>query len=232
MKPKTLLFDVFGDVVDWRPELIRDLSMQSQRFPRTLDPTLAADAWQAEYQPAIAPIRDCLQPFTELDVFHRENLRKISADLQLDLSDQDDIDWLMHESHRLSAWPDNVPGINTVKVLAICASQSNRPIAMAVKLARYTYSWDASLGAEVVGINKPAPASHTRALDALSLAPKECMMVPAHNDDLAAAHKFSLQTAFICRPSEHGHTQAIDLAPEDHADFVAQDFHQLSAQLL
>lgn len=233
MRPKALLFDVFGTVVDWRSGLIRDLSAHFQRFPSTLDPALVADAWRAEYQPAMAPIRDGLRPFTKLDVLHRENLLKISADLQFDLGDEDDIDWLVHAWHRLPAWPDSVSGINALKALTICASQSNGHIALAVNLARYNgFSWDAILGAEVVGTYKPAPASYTRACDALGLAPNECMMVAAHNADLAAARKSGLQTAFICRPTEHGHTQAIDLAPEDHWDFVVRDFHQLSAQLL
>ena len=232
MRPKALLFDVFGTVVDWRSGLIRDLSAHFQRFPSTLDPALVADAWRAEYQPAMAPIRDGLRPFTKLDVLHRENLLKISADLQFDLGDEDDIDWLVHAWHRLPAWPDSVSGINALKALTICASQSNGHIALAVNLARYNgFSWDVILGAEVVGTYKPAPDSYTRACDALGLSPNDCMMVAAHNSDLAAARLSGLQTAFIGRPTEHGPNQQSDLEPADRWDLVCENLTHLT-QLL
>jgi 2-haloacid dehalogenase len=232
LKPKALLFDVFGTVVDWRSGLIRDLQTHFTRYPSRLDPAIVADAWRAEYQPSMTPIRDGTRPFTKLDVLHRENLQKISADLQFDLGTDADTEWLVQAWHRLPAWPDSVRGIDVLKEAAICASQSNGHIALAVNLARYNgFSWDAILGAEVVGTYKPAPESYTLACDALGLSPSDCMMVAAHNSDLAAARRCGLQTAFIQRPTEHGPNQSTDLIAEDTWDFICDDLEQL-AQLL
>ncbi len=232
MKPKALLFDVFGTVVNWRSGLIRDLQTHFTRYPSRLDPAIVADAWRAEYQPSMTPIRDGTRPFTKLDVLHRENLLKIGADLQFDLGTDADTDWLVQAWHRLPAWPDSVSGINTLKESTICASQSNGHIALSVNLARYNgFSWDAILGSEVVGTYKPAPRSYIGACDALGLSPNECMMVAAHNADLAAARQCGLQTAFIQRPTEYGPNQTTDLKAEDNWSIVARDLLDLVAHL-
>ena len=47
MKPKALLFDVFGTVVDWRSGIARDLAIHFQTHPSNTDPESVADAWRA-----------------------------------------------------------------------------------------------------------------------------------------------------------------------------------------
>ena len=64
-----------------------------------------------------------------------------------------------------------------------------------------------------------------------ALAFEPCMMVAAHNGDLAAAAGCGLRTAFVPRPSEHGPGQSTDLAPARDWDVVAQDFVDLAAKL-
>lgn len=232
MKPKALLFDVFGTVVDWRSGLIRDLESHFRKYPNQAHPAEVADAWRSRYQPSMAPIREGLRPFTKLDQLHEENLRHISQTLQFDLGTEEDIAWLVRSWHRLPAWMDSVPGIEALKTHVICASQSNGHIALAVNLARYnSFSWDVILGAEVVRTYKPAPESYLRACEALGLAPSECMMVAAHNSDLAAAKAVGLQTAFVRRPTEHGPSQQSDLVAEDDWDVLADDLLQLHDRL-
>jgi 2-haloacid dehalogenase len=50
---KALLFNVFGTLVDWR----RGVARESEALPRPLghelDWIVFADAWRAEYQPAM-----------------------------------------------------------------------------------------------------------------------------------------------------------------------------------
>src|SRR6056300_1976202 len=50
MKPKALLFDVFGTVVDWRSGIARDLAIHFQTHPSNTDPESVADAWRALQQ--------------------------------------------------------------------------------------------------------------------------------------------------------------------------------------
>ncbi len=232
MKPKALLFDVFGTVVDWRSGLIKDFQTHFETHPAPLEPASVADAWRAEYQPSMAPIREGLRPYTKLDVLHRENLLAIAERLGFSLGDEAQIDWLVKGWHRLPAWPDSAPGIEALKTLAICASQSNGHIALTVQLAKTNgFSWDVVLGAEVVGTYKPTPESYLRACEALDLAPHQCMMVAAHNSDLLAAKACGLRTAFIARPTEHGPNQTSDLTAADGVELHANSLIDLAQQL-
>jgi 2-haloacid dehalogenase len=57
------------------------------------------------------------------------------------------------------------------------------------------------------------------------------MMVAAHNDDLQAARRVGLRTAFVLRPTEHGPAQTTDLAAEEARDVVVRDFNELADAL-
>ena len=75
MSPKALFFVVFGTVVEWRSEIIRDLAKHFRRFLCRYSPGAVADAWRAEYQPSMELIRKGNRGVVELDNLHRENLR-------------------------------------------------------------------------------------------------------------------------------------------------------------
>ena len=91
--------------------------------------------------------------------------------------------------------------------------------------------WDMILGAEVVGYYKRRPESYLRAAAMLGLEPAQCMMVAAHNDDLAAARALGLHTAMVLRPHEHGPDQSSDRAPAQAWDVVADSMEDLAAKL-
>jgi 2-haloacid dehalogenase len=91
--------------------------------------------------------------------------------------------------------------------------------------------WDAILGAEVARAYKPMPDAYLRSADCLALAPTECMLVAAHNDDLLAARSCGFRTAFVARPTEHGRGQTKDLRAEHDFDVVVADFVELARQL-
>jgi 2-haloacid dehalogenase len=228
MKPKALLFDVFGTVVDWRSGIIRDLTIHFETYPCSHEPEVIADAWRAEYQPSMEPVRSGSRGYVDLDTLHSENLESIANQFEFNLGTISQKEWLVKAWHRLPCWPDSVSGIERLKERFICASQSNGHIALAVNLAKYNrFSWDVILGAEVVRTYKPAPESYIRACNALGLQPNECMMVAAHNADLAAAKEQGLQTAFVVRPQEHGGAQSIDLTPTDSWDICTTSIGEL-----
>jgi 2-haloacid dehalogenase len=228
MRPKALLFDVFGTVVDWRSGIIRDLTIHFKTYPCSHDPAVIADAWRAEYQPSMEPVRSGSRGYVDLDTLHAENLESIAKQFEFELGTTSQKEWLVKAWHRLPCWPDSANGIESLKEQFICASQSNGHIALAVNLAKYNqFSWDVILGAEVVRTYKPAPESYTRACSALGLQPHECMMVAAHNSDLAAAREQGLQTAFVVRPQEHGESQSIDLAPAENWEICTTSISEL-----
>ena len=56
-------------------------------------------------------------------------------------------------------------------------------------------------------------------------------MVAAHNDDLSAAQKVGMKTAFVLRSNEHGINQKSDLEPLQNWDYIVNDFFHLADKL-
>ncbi len=227
--PRALLFDVFGTVVDWRSGVARELAAA---LGGARDWGGLADAWRARYQPAMEEVRSGRRAWTVLDVLHRENLEAVLAQAGCERLAPAALDALNRAWHRLDPWPDAVAGLTRLRHRYIVAPHSNGNIALLTNMAkRAGLPWDVILGAEVVRAYKPLPESYLRAAAALALAPEECMMVAAHNDDLRAAQAQGLQSVFVPRPTEHGAGQRSDLVASGNWTLVAQDFNDLAAQL-
>jgi len=230
--PAALLFDVFGTVVDWRNGIAREAAPFLAAHGRTdIDPYAFADAWRARYQPAMEAVRSGRRPFVRLDVLHRENLCDLLAAHRIAATDAA-IDALNTAWHRLDPWPDSVAGLTRLKAKFIIAPLSNGNIALMLNMAkRAGLPWDAILGAEVAQAYKPDPLAYLRTAELLGLAPAACMLVAAHNGDLAAARRVGFRAAFVPRPTEHGPAQTTDLTPTEAWDVHATDFLDLAAQL-
>ena len=65
----------------------------------------------------------------------------------------------------------------------------------------------------------------------LGLQPSEVLMVAAHKDDLQAAKRCGLRTAFVRRPLERGPDSNADLSSDRSFDFNADDFNDLASRL-
>jgi 2-haloacid dehalogenase len=233
-EPRALLFDVFGTVVDWRSGIARDALPFLKARGLSMNAYAFADAWRARYQPAMEEVRSGRRPFQRLDLLHRENLEWVLRDHGVDPAGvpEAELDHLNRAWHRLDAWPDSIPGLTRLKTRFIIAPLSNGNIALLVNMAkRAGLPWDAILGAEVAGAYKPQREAYTRTAEILGLAPSACMMVAAHNGDLAAAQAAGLATAFVMRSTEHGPKQRTDLGPTGEWDVVASDFEDLADQL-
>ncbi len=229
---KALTFDVFGTVVDWRSSIARELRASLGRAGLERDWTALAERWRALYQPAMEAVRSGRRHWTRLDELHRENLRTVLEEFGLAELSEAEIEHLNRAWHRLDPWPDAVAGLSRLKRRYILATLSNGNVALMVNLARHAgLPWDAILGAEVARAYKPMPEAYLRTADLLGLAPAECLMVAAHNNDLLAAAACGFRTAFVARPSEHGPGQTTDLGPEHAFDVVAANFFDLADQL-
>jgi 2-haloacid dehalogenase len=231
---RALLFDVFGTVVDWRSGIAREARPFLTRHGLAVAPEAFADGWRRRYQPAMEAVRRGARPFTRLDALHRENLLAELAAQGLDPASlpAEDIDQLNTAWHRLDPWPDSLAGLARLKRRFIIAPLSNGNVALLLNMAkRAGLPWDAILGAEVAQAYKPQPEAYLRTAEILGLAPDACMLVAAHNGDLAAAQAVGLRTAFVARATEHGPDQATDLRPEGAWDHVAADFPALADQL-
>ena len=238
LKVKALLFDVFGTVVDWRTGIAREVESVAKKNDISLDPFDFADAWRAEYQPAMEEIRKGRRSFTILDILHMENLKKIASKFNLHNLSDEDFKMLVKAWHRLPGWPDSSEGLNALKNKYILATQSNGNIALIVNMAKFSnLNWDVILGAEVIGHYKPEPEAYLKACSALDLKTEECLMVAAHDDDLKAASLQGMKTAYVHRPFEYGKDKLFDIAQvNDYKDnkklnIVSNDLNDLAKQL-
>jgi 2-haloacid dehalogenase len=84
------------------------------------------------------------------------------------------------------------------------------------------------LGAETAQAYKPMPEAYLRNAALLNLPPERCMLVAAHNGDLAAAASCGFRTAFVVRPTEYGPHQKVDFRPERDWDVVSDSFTGLA----
>ncbi|WP_417515441.1 haloacid dehalogenase type II [Minwuia sp.] len=230
-RPKALLFDVFGTVVDWRRSIAREIDGMAAARGWDVDGNDFAVRWRKLYQPAMQRIREGNRGFVKLDILHRENLDQVLSDLNItDLSEAEKQD-LNRVWHRLAPWPDVVGGLNRMKSRHILATCSNGNIALMVNMAKNMgLPWDMVLGAEVTEAYKPMRECYLGSAAALDLDPGECCMVAAHNEDLAAAQGFGLMTAYVERPTEYSDDGG-PFPPTGEWDYVAGDFIELAAQL-
>ena len=234
MDIRACLFDVFGTVVDWRTSVSREVGAFAQaKGIKGIDPVEFATEWRKLYQPSMDEVRTGRRPFTSLDVLHRESLMKLIGRYGIAGLGDADIDHLNRAWHRLDPWPDVVEGLTRLKKKFIIAPCSNGNIALMVNMAkRAGLPWDCILGAETARAYKPMPEAYLASCRQLGLAPKNVLMVAAHNNDLKAAKGQGLATAFVARPKEHGAGQATDLRPDTSCvDVDAKDFVELAREL-
>ena len=229
---KALTFDVFGTVVDWRSSIIREGQALGRAKGLDVDWDRFADAWRALYQPAMQRVRTGEVGWTKLDDLHRASLDRLLGDFGITGLSEAEIDDLNRAWHRLDPWPDVVGGLTRLRRRFILATLSNGNVALMVNLAkRAGLPWDAVLGAEVARHYKPEPEAYLTTAALLGLAPAQCLMVAAHNGDLAAASGLGFRAAFVPRPAEHGPDQTRDVAPARDWDVVAKDFLDLADRL-
>jgi 2-haloacid dehalogenase len=228
---KAIFFDVFGTLVDWRSSIAREARDILTPLGYQLDWSAFADAWRAEYQPAMEQVRSGHIPFCKLDVLHLHNLEQILPRFHISGLDDATKRNLNLAWHRLDAWPDTSAGLHRLKRKFMIAPVSNGNISLMVALARRNdLPWDAILGSEIAGDFKPKPRVYLAACGAFDLVPAQCMMAAAHPNDLAAAASCGLRTGYISRPDEKGRS-AEYTAPKQRFDVNATSVVELAEKL-
>jgi 2-haloacid dehalogenase len=226
---KALFFDVFGTLVDWRGGIARESEAILAPLGHRLDWIAFADAWRAEYQPAMEEVRSGRTGFARLDVIHRRMLDTIRPRFGLEQLDDATLADLVLAWHRLDAWPDVTRAFGRLRRRFLMAPVSNGNIALMADLARHNdFHWDAILGAEIAHDYKPKPRVYLTSAEAFALPPGDCVMVAAHTYDLLAAAAVGLRTAHVARPQESPKGEAAPAAP---VDFAARDFEELADKL-
>ena len=229
---RALAFDVFGTVVDWRSSIVREGRALGARKGLTVDWSRFADRWRGGYGPAMGRVRSGKLPWTIIDDLHRMILDELVPEFGLQGLTEDDLDDLNRVWHRLSPWPDAIPGLTRLRTRYVLATLSNGNVALLVNMAKNAgLPWDAVLSAELAGAYKPDRKVYRRATELLGLDPAQVMMVAAHGGDLRAAAEVGLRTAYVPRPLEYGPDRQRAATPGQGFDIVATDFEDLARQL-
>jgi 2-haloacid dehalogenase len=230
---RALVFDTFGTVVDWRGSVLADFRRFARRRRLTgVDWEALVDEWKACYRPGMDAVRSGRTPWTTVDRIYRAGLDALLPKHGLGALGEADRVHLNRVWHRLDPWPDAVPGLRRLRKRYVIAPLSNGDVACLVAMARHGgLPWDLILCAEIFRHYKPDPEVYLGACALLGLAPREVLMVAAHNYDLRAARALGLRTAFVPRPTEYGPRQTTDLEAEEAWDVVARDFRDLARRL-
>jgi 2-haloacid dehalogenase len=229
---RALTFDVFGTVVDWRGSITAEGRKLGRRKRIAADWAAFADAWRAGYRPAMDRVRRGELPWTNIDGLHRMILEELLARFRVEgLTEAEKADF-NRAWHRLAPWKDSVSGLRRLKEKYVIATLSNGNLALLTNMAKHGgLPWDCVLSAELFGHYKPDPEAYLGAARLLALKPEEVMMVAAHKEDLDAAARAGLRTAFVRRPMEFGDPAKKDVSPEPRFDVNARDFVDLARQL-
>ena len=180
-------------------------------------------------------IRDSKHPergYMILDTLHRQSLEKLVDTLGITGLDDSDLHYLTMGWHRLRSWPDTNAGLARLKTKYIISPLSNGNVALLTNMGKFAgMPWDLIMSAELFEHYKPDPEAYLGAAKLLCLKPEEVMMVAAHNNDLKAAQKLGLKTAFVPRITEYGPHQKYDFEAKGDWDVVAKDFSGIADQM-
>lgn len=233
MEIKAVIFDVFGTVVDWRSGVATVCADCFLEKNIVFDPYEFADLWRAEYQPTMEKIRSGNRGYVPLDILHLENLNHIITKVNLsELFDENEKHLLNKAWEKLPPWPESIAGLNALAKQFTIAPCSNGSVSLMTNLAKFgELPWHTIVGAEIAKNYKPHPSVYQKSVEKLGLKANQVIMAACHNEDLVAARKAGLKTAFFPRPTEHGPNQSKDLEATSDWDFIAKDLEDFSNQL-
>ena len=225
---QVLAFDVFGTVVDWHgsvSQAVDDLGLGIPGDEFTL-------AWRRGYAPAMRRVASGELGWTLIDDLHRMILEDILDQFGIRRLSEDQKIQLNKVWHRLQPWPDSVVGLTRLKTGFTICTLSNGNIGLLANMAKNAgLPWDCILSAETFRKYKPDPETYQGVARIFDVAPASVMMVAAHHDDLAAARKCGLGTAYIERPLEFGKSRPKDVSSRPGNDIHARTILDLADQL-
>jgi 2-haloacid dehalogenase len=230
---KAMVFDTFGTVVDWRGSIVAEgESYWKPQKGMDIDWPAFADAWRGKYGPSMNRVRTGELPWTKLDDLHRMALDQNLAEFNVTQLSEADKQHLNLVWHRLSAWPDAASGLARLKSRYVIAPLSNGNLSLLTEMAKFAgLPWDCVLGADLFGHYKPDPETYLGAAAILGLQPWQVMMTAAHTNDLEAARKLGLRTAYVHRPHESGPGRERPHPAPGDFDVVAEDFRDMATKL-
>jgi 2-haloacid dehalogenase len=216
MDIEIIAFDVFGTLVDWRTSITAALARVGERSGLNADWPAVASAWRSRYAPFLAGVLRGERQYQPLDVLHAIMLDEVVAEYDLHALTGADRKELVLAWHRLSPWPDTIPGLTELRKRHILTPLSNGGLGLLTRLARAAgMRFDCILSAELANSYKPNPRVYLLPAAYFDVRPDQVLMVACHPSDLDGAKHAGLRTAFVPRPLEWGPGRPAPQPPAD-----------------
>ena len=85
LRPKAVLFDTFGTIVDWRGSIVAEGAAWGKARDLHIDWAKFADRWRAGYMPSMDKVRQGQLPWKKLDELHRMVLEDLLVEFGISL---------------------------------------------------------------------------------------------------------------------------------------------------
>jgi 2-haloacid dehalogenase len=230
---EVLMFDTGGTILDWHAGISAKLAEIGRARGVEADWASITNAYRAKSLAAMTEGEEGFRPDFNIDDVHRRQIEAVAREHGLSAFEDADFDAIRDAWHGLRCWPDVPGGLARMRGKFIAVSLtilSTRLIIDACKPAGIV--WDAVISCEMIGAYKPRPQAYLGAAAWLQAPPSKCLMVAAHEFDLAGAARAGFKTALVRRPDEWGvgrerRAEATDFKP----DYAAESFENLADQL-
>jgi 2-haloacid dehalogenase len=174
-----------------------------------------------------------VDPGFTIDWVHRAVLDEILPAHELAALSGDERDAIVRQWHALTAWPDFVPALESLRQRFVCVSFTILSLSLVIDVSRRNgIVWDAVIACEMLRVYKTQPEAYRRAAAHLALRPDEILMVACHNFDLDSARREGYRTAFVRRPTEWGPAGPPDPTPNPACDLIVDGFAELASALV
>lgn len=226
LRPRALVFDVMGTVVDdvggVRRDTIAVLTRRGDPEQVALEVARATDVRLRELLADVNADRRPWAPHRELRRLAVRDAVAASGLAPLNPADEDELSGVVH---RFDPWPDSAAGLARLREDHLVVALSNAdPAEIAGFSVRGGLAWHLALSSRPSGRFKPDPRAYAVAVDALELEPGQIMKVAAHVTDLRGAAGQGLRTCYVQRPDEEQPT-------EGEFDLVVEDLLELADEL-
>lgn len=226
-KIRSIVFDVFGTVVDWFGTIVREGS----RIDGKIDWKSLAVDWLEGYRGRVEDVRLGKRPWAKLDVLLQEAFVDIIAKYGLNRLDPRALARLRNTWHVLEPWPDTLPALHRLRRRFVISALSNGNVLLLADMAKAGHlGWDCIMSAELVKAYKPADALYKLAIECLGIEPGQVLYVAAHKWDVQAGQAAGLKAGYVLR-WQFGKDGDPPEQPDPKFDVVADDLEDLVTKL-
>jgi 2-haloacid dehalogenase len=225
-RPRALVFDVMGTVVDdvggVRRETVAVLTRRGDPEQTALDVALGTGD---RLRGLLADVNEGRRPWAPHHDLRRLAVRAAVAAAGLAPLGATDEDELSGVVHRFDPWPDSPAGLARLREDHLVVALSNAdPAELAGFSLHGGLAWHLALSTSPSGSFKPDPRAYRVGVEALELTPADIMMVAAHVWDLRGAARLGMRTCYVRRPDE-------EPPPEGEFELVVDDLLDLADEL-